>query len=80
MLIAMWRPRPSAPQRASFDVLDVAADESGTATDEDMETSLRRTREMTTIAEREMHSVVLSCKRAGKQMLAGLAAKKPTRH
>jgi prophage antirepressor-like protein len=50
------------------------------ATDKDMETTLRRMREMTTIAEREMHSVVLCCKRARKQMLAGVPAKKPTRH
>ena len=61
-------------------VLDVAADETKSATDKDMETTLRRMREMTTIAEREMHSVVLSCKRARKQMFAGLPARKPTLH
>jgi len=67
--------------RASFQaVLDVAADETKSATDKDMETTLRRMREMTTIAEREMHSVALSCMCARKQMLAGLPAKKPTLH
>jgi hypothetical protein len=67
--------------RALFQaVLDVAADETKSTTDRDMETTLRRMGEMTTIAEREMHSVVLSCKRARKQMLAGLPARKPTLH
>jgi hypothetical protein len=67
--------------RASFQaVLDVAADETKSATDKDIETTLRHMREMTTIAEREMHSVVLSCKRARKQMLAGSPARKPTLH
>jgi hypothetical protein len=67
--------------RASFQaVLDVAADETKSATDKDMETTLRHMREMTTITEREMHSVVLSCKRARKQILAGLPARKPTLH
>jgi hypothetical protein len=59
-------------------VLDVAADKTKTATDQDMETTLRHMREMTKNAEHEMHSIVLSCKRAHKQMLAGLPAKKPT--
>ena len=31
---------------------------------------------MTRIAEREMHAVVLSCKRARRQMLAGVPGKK----
>ena len=67
--------------RALFQaVLDVAADETKSTTDGDMETTLRRMREMTTIAEREMHSVVLSCKRARKQMLAGSPAREPTLH
>jgi hypothetical protein len=67
--------------RASFQaVLDVAADETKSATDKDIETTLRHMREMTTIAEREMHSVVLSCKRARKQMLAGSPARKTTLH
>jgi hypothetical protein len=67
--------------RALFQaVVDVAADETKRATGEDIETTLRRMREMTTSAEREMHSVVLSCKRARKQMLAGSPAKKPTAH
>jgi hypothetical protein len=37
-------------------------------------------REMTRIAEHEMHAVVLSCKRARRQMLAAMPARKPTLH
>jgi hypothetical protein len=35
---------------------------------------------MTRIAEHEMHAVVLSCKRARRDMLASLPARKPTLH
>jgi hypothetical protein len=61
-------------------VLDVAADETKTATDRAIEMTLRRMGEMTKNAEHEMHSVVLACKRARKQMLGELPAKKPTLH
>ena len=37
-------------------------------------------REMTKNAEHEMHAIVLSCKRARKQMLAGPPAKKSILH
>ena len=61
-------------------VQDVATDESKPGTDKDMETTLKHMREMTKNAEREMHAVVLSCKRARKQMLDTLPAQKPTLH
>jgi hypothetical protein len=61
-------------------VLDVAADRNKAATIGDIEGTLRHMREMTRIAEHEMHEVVLSCKRARRQMLAGLPASKPTMH
>jgi len=37
-------------------------------------------REMTKIAEREIHAVVLACTRARRQLLASLPAHKATRH
>ena len=61
-------------------VLDVATDRNKAATIGDIEGTLRHMREMTPIAEHEMHEVVLSCKRARRQMLAGLPASKPTMH
>ena len=50
------------------------------ATDKGMETTLRHMHEMTKNAEHEMHAIVLSCKRARKQMLAALPAKKSSLH
>jgi hypothetical protein len=41
---------------------------------------LRNVREMTKIAEHEIHAIVLSCARARRQMLAVLPAAKPTLH
>ena len=61
-------------------VQDVARDENKPATDKDVETTLKLMREMTKNAEHEMHAVVLSCKRARKQMLDTLPAQKPTLH
>ena len=61
-------------------VLDVATDENKVATVGDIEGTLRHMREMTRIVEHEMHAVVLSCKRARRQMLAGVPANKPTMH
>jgi hypothetical protein len=61
-------------------VQDVARDENKPATDKDVETTLKLMREMTKNAEHEMHAVVLSCKRARKQMLDTLPAEKPTLH
>ena len=44
----------------------------------DMDVTLRHMREMTKNAEHAMHTVVLYCKRARRQMLAGVPASKPT--
>ena len=70
-----------AEMRAAFvAVIDVVADETKPATDRDMETTLRHMREMTKIAEHEIHAVVMACARARKQMLAGMQTKRPTVH
>jgi hypothetical protein len=61
-------------------VLDLASDETKTATGQDVQATLRNMREMTRISEHEMHAVVLACKRARGQMLATLPASKPTLH
>ncbi len=61
-------------------VLHMARDETKAATSQDMQTSLRNMREMTKIAEHEMHAMVLSCASARRQMLAVLPATKPTLH
>ena len=50
------------------------------ATLDNMEVTLRHMREMTKSAEHAMHTVVLYCKRARRQMLAGVPASKPTMH
>jgi hypothetical protein len=70
-----------AEMRALFAaVQDVATDPSKAATDKAMETTLKHIREMTKNAEHEMHAIILSCKRARKQMLDTLPAQKPTLH
>jgi hypothetical protein len=70
-----------AEMRAAFvAVFDVVSDETKSATDRDMETTLRHMREMTKSAEHEMHAIVMACARARKQMLAGVATRKPTVH
>jgi len=61
-------------------VLDVSTDGNKSATVGDIEGTLRHMREMTRIAEHEMHAVVLSCKRARRQVLAALPAKKSSIH
>jgi hypothetical protein len=61
-------------------VLDVATDGNKPATVDDIEGTLRHMREMTRIAEHEMHEVILSCKRARREMLASLPARKPSLH
>ena len=61
-------------------VLDEATDGNKAATVGDIEDMLRHLREMTRIAEHKMHAVVLSCKRARRDMLASLPARKPTLH
>jgi hypothetical protein len=70
-----------AEMRAAFvAVFDVVSDETKSATDRDMETAVRHMREMTKSAEHEMHAIVMACARARKQMLAGVATRKPTVH
>ena len=49
-------------------------------TDKGVETTLRRMREMTKIAEHEIHAVVMACARARRQMIAGMQTKRPTVH
>jgi hypothetical protein len=67
--------------RAQFAAVhEIATHETKAATDKGMETTLRHIREMTKNAEHEMHAIVLSCKRARKQMLAALPAKKSSLH
>jgi hypothetical protein len=61
-------------------VVDVVTDGNKAATVGDIEDMLRHMREMTRIAEHEMHAVILSCKRARRDMLASLPARKPTLH
>jgi len=61
-------------------VLDVATDGNMAASAGDIEGTLRHMQEMTRIAEHEMHAVVLSCKRARRDMLASLPARQPTLH
>jgi hypothetical protein len=61
-------------------VLDVATNANKVASAGDIEDTLRHMKEMTRIAEHEMHAVVLSCKRARRDMLASLPARKPTPH
>ena len=67
--------------RALFEaVLLLAVDDAKQATDKGVETTLHRMREMTRIAEHEMHAVVLACTRARKQMMAGIPTNRPTLH
>jgi hypothetical protein len=58
----------------------VAREEAKTGTERDMEKTLRLLRQMTKDAEHEIHAILLSCKRARRQMLASLPAQKPTLH
>ena len=61
-------------------VRDFVNNEAKAALLKEMETTLRHMREMTKNAEHAMHTVLLSCKRARRQMLAGMPASKPTMH
>jgi hypothetical protein len=61
-------------------VAQLAADEAKPAPGPTLEQSLRHTREMTRIAENEIHAVVLACTRARRQMLGGLSRREATRH
>jgi hypothetical protein len=61
-------------------ITELVADEEKPATARDLQETLRHTREMTRIAEREMHAVVLACTRARRQLLASQAEHKAIRH
>ena len=61
-------------------VRGVAADEFEPAIASEISMTLRHLRQLTRIAEDEMHAVILSCKRARRNMIAGLARVKPTLH
>ena len=58
----------------------MARAEAKTGTERDMEKTLRLLRQMTKDAEHEIHAILLSCKRARRQMIALLSAQKPTLH
>jgi hypothetical protein len=59
--------------RAGFAAVFVlASDQAKGANIKDVERTLRNSREMTKIAEREMHAVVLSCTRARRELMAML--------
>lgn len=60
--------------------LEVATHETKAATDKDMKTTLEHMHDMTKNAEHEMHAILLSCKRARKQMLAAFPAQKSSLH
>jgi hypothetical protein len=58
----------------------LARDETKPGTVHDMEKTLRLLRQMTKDAEHEIHAILLSCKRARRQMIASLPARKATLH
>ena len=61
-------------------VLDVATDANKAASVGDIKDTLRQMRELTRIAEHEMHEVILSCKRARRDMLVSQPVRKPSLH
>jgi hypothetical protein len=61
-------------------VHDVAMDGSKPGGASDIEDTLQHMKQMTRIAESEMHAVLLSCKRARRDMLALLSARQPSEH
>jgi hypothetical protein len=61
-------------------VVQMARDDTKAATGQDLQTTLRNVREMTKIAEHEIHAIVLSCAHARRQTLAVVSATKPTLH
>jgi hypothetical protein len=70
-----------AEMRAAFvAVFEVVSDETKSASERDMETTLRHMREMTKSTEHEVHAIVMACARARKQMLARMPTKRPTVH
>ena len=70
-----------AQLRAMVEATRVLADDtSKPAEPGEMAVTLHHFREMTRIAEHEMHEVVLSCTRARRQMMPTLPARRPTVH
>lgn len=61
-------------------VIDVAADENKPATSQDVAGTFGHMREMTRIAEHEIHAIALSCTRARRQFLAFVPTTKPILH
>ena len=61
-------------------VLDLATDANKAARVSDIKGTLRQMRELTRIAEHEMHEVILSCKRARRDMLVSQPVRKPSLH
>ena len=61
-------------------VVEIAADETKSGTIKDAETTHRHLREMTRNAEHEILAIVVACRIARKQMLAGSPVNKPTIH
>jgi hypothetical protein len=55
-------------------------EETKTGTDSEIAETIHKVRELTKIAEHEMHEAVLSCKRARRQMLRPFSASKPVLH
>ena len=67
--------------RALFEaVVHLAEDDTKHPTDKGVETTLGRMREMTKIAEHEIHAVVLACTRARRQMIVGTPTTRSTVH
>lgn len=61
-------------------ILNVATDANKAASVSEIRATLRQMREITRIAEHEIHAVILSCKRAWRGMFESLRARKPTLH
>ena len=70
-----------AQMRALFaGIVELCGDTAKPAPPKDIETTLRNVREMTRIAETEIHALLLSCTRARRQMLETLSVRRPTLH
>ena len=70
-----------AEMRALFEGTEVVArDETKPGSLRDMDKTLWLLRQMTRDAEREIHAILLSCKRARGQLIASVPTKRPTLH
>ena len=62
-------------------ILDLIERESAPpASEQELVNMFRQVRELSRIAEKELHALVLSCKRARQQVLSTIAVDKPTIH